>query len=90
MRESTWPRGAGGVFDRLKDFLTDESAGTHPEAARDLGMTTAAVKVAVHRLRRRYREALRRRVADTVESDQDIEDEIRYLLKTLGRSHDGL
>lgn len=79
------------VFDRLKDFLTaDEDAGTHAEAARDLGMTAAAVKVAVHRLRRRYREELRRRVADTVETAQDIEDEIRYLLRTLARSHDGL
>ncbi len=53
-------------------------------------MTAAAVKVAVHRLRRRYREALRRRVADTVESTRDIEDEIRYLIRTLARSQDSL
>jgi predicted DNA-binding protein (UPF0278 family) len=46
-------------------------------------MTADAVKVAVHRLRRRYREALRSRVADTVETDQEIDDEIRHLLKTL-------
>jgi RNA polymerase sigma factor (sigma-70 family) len=83
--------GKGRVFDRLKDFLTaDEGAGTHAQAARELRMSEAAVKVAVHRLRRRYREELRRRVADTVESAGDVEDEIRYLLKTLGRPKDVL
>ena len=42
--------------------------------------------MAVHRLRRRYRTELLRRVADTVGSDADVEDEIHYLLETLGRS----
>jgi len=91
LREDYQAAGKGRVFDRLKDFLTaDEGAGTHAEAARELCMTEAAVKVAVHRLRRRYRDELRRRVADTVESAEDVEDEIRYLLKTLGRSKDDL
>jgi DNA-directed RNA polymerase specialized sigma24 family protein len=73
------------VFDRLKDYLTvDEGAGSHADAARDLGMTPGAVKVAVHRLRRRYREALLTHVAATVESPRDVEDEIRHLLATLG------
>jgi RNA polymerase sigma-70 factor (ECF subfamily) len=72
------------VFDRLKDFLTaEEDAGTHADAARELGMSAAAVKVAVHRLRRRYREALRRRVAETVESATEVDDEIRHLLRAL-------
>jgi len=91
LREDYEAAGKGRVFDRLKDFLTaDEGAGTHAEAARELGMAAAAVKVAVHRLRRRYRDELRRRVADTVESAEDVEDEIRYLLTTLGRSKSGL
>lgn len=91
LREDYLASGNERVFDRLKDFLTaDVDAGTHADAARDLEMTAAAVKVAVHRLRRRYREALRRRVADTVETAQDIEDEIRYLLRTLACSHDSL
>lgn len=81
-------RAAGNeaLFERLRGFLTmDDSAGTHAEAGADLGMTPPAVKVAVHRLRRRYREALRRRVAETVDSDVDvdtaIDDEMRYLMK---------
>ena len=72
------------LFDRLRAFIVaDDDAGSHAEAAADLGMTAGAVKVAVHRLRRRYREALRHRVADTVASPDDIEDEIRHLLSGL-------
>ena len=83
--------GRAELFDRLKEFLTGgEDAGTHADAARDLGTSAGAIKVAVYRLRRRYREELRRRVADTVGSDQEVEDEIRYLLQTLGPSRKGL
>jgi DNA-directed RNA polymerase specialized sigma24 family protein len=83
--------GKENMFDRLQEFLTGgKDAGTHADAARDLGTSAGAVKVAVHRLRRRYREELRRRVADTVGSDEDVEDELRYLLKTLGPSRHGL
>jgi len=83
--------GKEDLFDRLKEFLTaGPDAGTHADAARELGTSVGAVKVAVHRLRRRYREELRRRVADTVGSDEDMEDEIRYLLETLGPSRDGM
>ena len=70
------------LFERLSPFLTDEGeAGTHAAAATDLGMTPGAVKVAVHRLRRRYRQALRQRVAETVAAEDEIEDEIRTLLQ---------
>ena len=73
------------VFDRLKGFLTEAGGDeTHADASSDLGMSAGAVKVAVHRLRTRYREALRRRVADTVASDQEVEDEIGHLRRTLG------
>jgi RNA polymerase sigma-70 factor (ECF subfamily) len=78
--------GRAKLFDRLKEFLTaGPDAGTHADAARELGTSAGAVKVAVHRLRRRYREELRRRVAETVGSDEDLEDEIRSLLETLRR-----
>lgn len=78
------------LFDRLKDFVTaDEDAGTHADAARDLATTAGAVKVAVHRLRRRFRDELLRRVADTLGPDQEVEDEIRYLLGTVGPARGG-
>lgn len=65
-------------------FLTSEDASdTHAAAARDLGATEGAVKVAVHRLRSRYREALHAAVAATVASEEDVADEIAYCLRVL-------
>jgi RNA polymerase sigma-70 factor (ECF subfamily) len=72
------------VFNRLSPFLTmADDAGTHAEAAQDLGMTATAVKVAVHRLRARYRDALRLRVSETVASANDVEDELRCLMESV-------
>ncbi len=79
--------GSEALFERLRAFLTmPDDAGTYAEAARELDMSMSAIKSAVHRLRRRYREALRRRVADTVESPHDVDDEMHFLLETL-RNH---
>ncbi len=72
------------IFDRLKDFLTvGRNAGGHAQAATELGMTPGAVKVAVHRMRRRYRAILREEIAQTVATEDEINDEIRYLLSCL-------
>ena len=78
---------AGGkqtLFDRLKQFLTAArgSVGYAPIAA-ELNMSEGAVKVAVHRLRRRYRELLRDEIAQTVANPEEIDEEIRYLLSCL-------
>jgi DNA-directed RNA polymerase specialized sigma24 family protein len=81
--------GKAELFDTLKEFVTaDEDAGTHADAAKALGTSAGAVKVAVHRLKRRFREELLKRVADTLGPDQDVEDEIRHLLETLGPAPD--
>jgi len=77
--------GNAALFDRLKGFLTMDDEGSQSEAAADLNMTPGAVKVAVHRLRRRYRDALRQHISDTVESPQDVEEEMRYLLRAIRR-----
>ena len=53
-----------------------------------LGMSESAVKVAAHRMRARYREMLRREVADTVgleEGNDAIADEIRHLIESVSR-----
>jgi DNA-directed RNA polymerase specialized sigma24 family protein len=82
--------GRAELFDRLKDFVNaDEDAGTHADAARDLNTTAGAVKVAVHRMRTRFREELLRRVGDTLGPGQDVEDEIRYLLTALENPRSG-
>jgi RNA polymerase sigma-70 factor (ECF subfamily) len=73
------------LFERLEGFLTGQSATPkYAEVGEALGMTEGAVKVAVHRLRRRFGEVLRDEIADTVADPADIEDEIRYLFKVLG------
>lgn len=71
------------LFERLSGLLTDRG-GALADAARDLDMSISAVKMAMHRLRGRYREALRERVADTVDSRAAVEDEIRHLMIMVG------
>lgn len=50
-----------------------------------LGMNENAVKVAVHRLRKRYRELIRSEIANTLDHDEDVETEMRYLFKVLSQ-----
>jgi RNA polymerase sigma-70 factor (ECF subfamily) len=49
-----------------------------------LGLTEGATKVALHRLRGRYRDVLRAVIAETVEAPDLVDDEIRHLLQALG------
>lgn len=77
--------GKDGLFARIQAFLPGATvAMSHRQCAEDLGMTEAAVKMAVHRLRARYRKALRQRIADTLDDPESVDDEIRYLLNVLG------
>jgi len=57
----------------------------YAELSRGLGLNEGAVRVAVHRLRKRYREVLREVIADTVAEPGEVEDEFRYLLGVLAR-----
>lgn len=71
-------------FEELKGFLIGEHAGaTYSDVARTLGATEAAVKMAAHRMRQRYRELLREEITETVSSPEDVEDEIFKLFATL-------
>jgi len=71
-------------FEALRGCLV-RGGGTarYAELAEGLGMSEGAVKVAVHRLRHRYRELLRETIAETVSGPEEVEDELRYLLRTL-------
>ncbi len=70
-------------FAALKVFLTGDGGGTYAEVGVRLGQSAGAVKVAVHRLRRRYRQLLRDQIAHTVDDPSLIDEEIRYLLGCL-------
>ena len=83
LRDEMAKAGRSDLFDALKGSLTGEGEAPRDEIAARLGMSAGAVKVAVHRLRRRYRELLRDAVAETVSNETDLDDEMRYLVAVL-------
>lgn len=75
----------GPLFEKLGPFLTaDGVESSYVQAAESLSMTPGAVKVAIHRLRRRYRELLREEIGRTVDDPSEVDDEIRGLFAALG------
>jgi RNA polymerase sigma-70 factor (ECF subfamily) len=77
--------GKADQFEVLKSSLTWEDETQRKEIADRLGMTEGAVKVAIHRLRQRYRKLLRAAVAETVGSEADLNVEMHYLVEVLRR-----
>jgi RNA polymerase sigma-70 factor (ECF subfamily) len=69
------------LFEALKVFVWgDTSSASYVEIGRQLNLTEGTVKVAVHRLRQRFRELLRAEVAHTVARPEDIDGELRHLI----------
>jgi len=85
LRDEMEQVGKGDRFDALKGSLTGEGGSSREEIAAKLGMNEGAVKVAVHRLRKRYRDLLRAAIGETVTSEDDRNDELRYLVDVLRR-----
>jgi RNA polymerase sigma factor (sigma-70 family) len=76
--------GKGAFFEQAHDLLWGgRGEMTYEAMGRDLGTTEGAIKVAVHRLRTRFKECLRVEVAHTVASAEEIDDELRHLLASL-------
>jgi RNA polymerase sigma factor (sigma-70 family) len=71
------------AFGRLQGALTGETDMAYAEIGAALGMSEGAVKVAVHRLRRRFGELLRQEIAETIADPAEVDDEIRYLFAAL-------
>jgi DNA-directed RNA polymerase specialized sigma24 family protein len=77
--------GEGGArrqerFEALRPLLTGGPTQPYARLAEELGVSETAVKVAVHRMRQRYRDALRAEIADTVGDPALVDDEITRLL----------
>jgi RNA polymerase sigma-70 factor (ECF subfamily) len=72
-------------FDRLKIFLLGQSDAPYAALAREMNTSEGALKVAIHRLRKRYRELFRQEIADTVADPAEVESELRYLATVLTR-----
>jgi hypothetical protein len=85
LREEMVEAGKAELFDALKGTLTGEDDSPRGEVAERLGMSEGAVKVAVHRLRRRYRALLQAAIAETVSNEADRDEEMRYLVTVLRR-----
>jgi RNA polymerase sigma factor (sigma-70 family) len=84
LRENYEADGRLPVFQTLKGFIWgDPSTLSYAEVAPQLGLTEGAVKVAVHRLRGRYRELLRAEIAKTVASPGEVDEELQHLIAVL-------
>jgi len=70
-------------FERLKVFLLGQSDAPYAAPARELNTSEGALKVAIHRLRKRYRELFRQEIADTVADPAEVEPELRFLAAAL-------
>ena len=87
LRQEYAGAGKQQLFEALKNTLTgDSSAERYAQIAEKLSMSEPAVKVAVHRLRQRYKELLRGEIAQTVNTNDEIDDELRDLFKAVRAS----
>lgn len=75
-----------GQFSVLKPWLLGEVPSlSQAEAARELDLSEGAVKVAVHRMRKRFREVVKAQIAQTVDDPTQVREELRYLVDVLAR-----
>jgi RNA polymerase sigma factor (sigma-70 family) len=78
--------GKAGQFVALKPWLLGELPSlSQADAARQLGLSEGAVKVAVHRLRKRFREVVKAEIAQTVPEPGEVQGELRYLVEVLAQ-----
>jgi RNA polymerase sigma-70 factor (ECF subfamily) len=84
LREEYLHAGREKLFEQLKPTLIEASRTVrYADIATRLGTSEGAVKVAVHRLRQRYREVLRQEIAETVAGPGEVDDELRSLFAAL-------
>ena len=84
LRKEMRAEGKMDQFEQMKIFLAGSKGDVHySKVAENLGISEIAVKTAVHRLRKRYRLLLIAEIANTVETKQDVEQELRHLLAAL-------
>ena len=77
--------GKANVFEQLKAFLAaGKGESAQSEVAKTLGMEEGAVRVAVHRLRKRYRQLLRDEIAHTLSDAVMVDEEMRALFGAFG------
>ena len=83
LRDECVQRGRIQHFNQLKVCLQGEADVQYAQLAAQLQTTEAALRVSVHRLRKRYRELLRSEIGEVVADPADIDSELRYLIRAL-------
>ncbi len=84
LRDEHIAAGKLSQFETLQPFLSlARDTANYARAAQQLNSTEAALRVAAHRLRKRYRQLLRDEIAHTVATPDEIDDEIRHLFEVL-------
>ena len=77
--------GKGELFEAIKNHLGGQTrAENYRTLAEQLAMSEGAVKTAIHRLRKRYRELLHAEVAQTVSDPAEVKEELRELQAAIG------
>lgn len=85
LKEECKRNGKTKLFEALKPALAGEGRDEgYAQIGEQLGMSEGAVKVAAHRLRARYRDILRIRISETVDTEQAVDEEIKDLFEALG------
>jgi RNA polymerase sigma factor (sigma-70 family) len=82
LRREFLAAGREKLFEELKPALTGEKI-AYEEIARRLSMNEGAVRVAVHRLRLRYRDLVRAEIAETVAGEDEVDAEVQHLFAAL-------
>lgn len=86
LQQESEAAGRGEFFEGIKPWLTGEAAhGDQTALAEKCGMNPNALKVAIHRMKRRFRELLKTEIAGTLDQAQAIEAEMQALFAALGR-----
>jgi len=85
LREEYVHHGRPEHFERLKIFLIGQPDAPYASLAREMNTSEGALKVAIHRLRKRYRELFRQEIADTVADPAEVESELRFLATVLSK-----
>ena len=84
LREEFDAAGKAAEFEYLKAFLAaDRETMSYADIAKNTGMSEGAARVAVHRLRHRFRDIFREEISHTVAGPEEVEGEVRYLLSVL-------
>lgn len=83
LRQKYLDEGKINVYEALLPSLSGELETSYQKIADDLNISLSAVKVGVHRMRKRYGEMLRAEIVETITDNEDPDDELRYLIAIL-------